>query len=117
MWNDASRARLTDHLPRPPLVDSDTFTLEARDEGEAKVRLRGIDTPERGDASYDEATAALQAMIQDQPVTLHFEAPKRRDNFGSLLARVDARGRHVGAALLQAGHAKEWRGTERQVRQ
>lgn len=110
----AQPAQNAHHVLR--VVDGDTFTIDYRDEGETKVRILGIDTPERGDPGYDEATAALKAMIEGKPVTLYYEGETRRDNFGRLLARIEVDGRDVGAALLESGQAKVWEGSVRPVR-
>lgn len=64
------------------VVDGDTITA-----GGSSVRLLHINTPERGEAGYDEATAALRALIGTEPVTLLGE---ERDGYGRLLAEVVA---------------------------
>ena len=44
-----------------------TFTMEA-DGGKARVRICGIDAPERGQASYGQAAGMLSDMIEGKMV-------------------------------------------------
>jgi len=44
------------------VIDGDTFTIEDSGGQPFTVRIFGIDTPERGEACYDEATARLREL-------------------------------------------------------
>ena len=89
------------------VVDGDTFVV--RYDGEpTKVRLLDIDTPERGKAGYDEATDVLRSLIRGRTVTLHFDADRKRDNFGRLLARVTVNGTDIGGVMLERGLAERY---------
>ena len=48
------------------IIDGDTFETE---DGE-RIRMLGIDTPERGDEYFDEATEHLTSLIAGKSVTL-----------------------------------------------
>ena len=81
---------------QPPLglrvvrvIDGDTIIVRWRGMDE-KVRLLNIDTPERGEPGYHEATDALRDLIGDRPVDLEWEEPgvPSRDQYGRLLAFV-----------------------------
>jgi micrococcal nuclease len=48
------------------VIDGDTFKIEDN----VRVRLIGIDTPERGDCYYDEATEELRNLIEGKVVKL-----------------------------------------------
>ncbi|MCR2825394.1 thermonuclease family protein [Microbacterium sp. zg.Y909] len=83
------------------ITDGDTI-----DTTEGKVRLIGIDTPERGEAGYADAAADLGAFLSAGPVTLvavtgHDDA----DRYGRLLRYVRVDGRDAGTHMLQTGWA------------
>lgn len=98
------------------IVDGDTIDVRLDDGGVERVRLIGIDTPERGAASFWEATrrtAALAPVGARVFVELDVE---HRDRYGRLLAYVwqrrpssraagDVRANMVNARVLQAGLA------------
>lgn len=71
--------------------------------------FRVLDTPERGEPGYDEATEALRQMIGGHIVQLEFKGPRKRDNFGRLLCRVWVGDIDVAAEMLRSGWASIWR--------
>lgn len=84
------------------VIDGDTFKVDY-DGDLTSVRMLYINAPERGDPRADAATEELRRLIDGQTVQLHFEAARRRDNFGRLLCRVTVDGFDVGQHLLDAG--------------
>ncbi len=94
------------------IVDGDTFKI--RYDGDVvSVRIIGIDAPERNTPQGPAATAKLTELIDDREVRLVFCGPRRRDNFGRLLARVFVAGGagdiEVGPAMIAAGCADPYR--------
>lgn len=89
------------------IVDGDT--LDVRVAGVVlRVRVFGIDTPERGERCYDEATRQL-GVLAGRSVRLVADA-RQQDSGGRELRYVfTPDGRSVDAALLDAGLAKAWR--------
>lgn len=82
------------------VVDGDTIRLA----GGTKVRLIGINTPERGEPLYEEATEALRALIAGRPVALvHDRDP--RDQYKRDLAYVFCDGRFLNGELVRRGLA------------
>ncbi len=65
------------------VVDGDTVELQGGD----KVRLLSIDTPEKGEPYYKEATDLVKQYTLGKLVELQY-AEKRRDKYGRLLAYV-----------------------------
>lgn len=67
------------------MIDGDTIELA----GGERVRLLCIDTPERGQPGYAEATEFLRGLIEGKRVRLEAD-PKHndRDRFGRLLRYV-----------------------------
>lgn len=84
------------------VIDGDTFRLE---DGES-VRLLGVDTPERGEPLFDEATAFARAVLSRQPVRLLLCDRQERDRYQRLLAFVDAGTLDLGLELVRQGLAR-----------
>jgi endonuclease YncB( thermonuclease family) len=84
------------------VVDGDTVELE----GIGAVRLIGVDTPERGDCGFDEATRFTEQRIGGERVR-YVLGRERRDRYGRLLAYLfDSPGRMHNLSLARAGYAK-----------
>ena len=88
------------------VVDGDTLRVRI-DGSNERVRLIGIDAPERGECFYARATELLQSLTQGAEVTIQGDSTQRpRDRYGRLLAYVrlpDAA--DAGEVLLQRGAA------------
>lgn len=60
-----------------------------------RVRLYGIDTPERGDAGYLDATVALRGLVMGfdplRPPQLIIRSVKPHDKYGRWLATIETR--------------------------
>ena len=82
------------------VIDGDTLDL---DNGE-RVRLAGIDAPERGDCGADAATATLTALALGNAVVLE-PSDEDRDQYGRLLRYVVVDGVDAGGTLLMLGQA------------
>ncbi|WP_054685644.1 thermonuclease family protein [Microbacterium sp. No. 7] len=85
------------------VVDGDTIATSA-----GRVRIIGIDAPERDQCGHAEATAALEGFIAPgDPVTLELPAGQNdRDRHDRLLRHVvTGAGVDLGLAQLEAGHA------------
>jgi len=94
------------HVTR--VVDGDTIIVHytfAGMEATESVRLLNIDTPERGEPQYDEATEALRSLVAGKSVRLEFEEPGtvERGNFGRLLAYVFVNGLNVNVEMVRQG--------------
>jgi endonuclease YncB( thermonuclease family) len=83
------------------VVDGDTVDLS---DGE-RVRIIGIDTPERGQPGHTEAAAAMSAMVLGRQVVLSPGARQDRDRYGRLLRYLDVDGQDVGLAMISQGWA------------
>ncbi|NDY89830.1 thermonuclease family protein [Ideonella livida] len=87
------------------VTDGDTLWVRpARDGAPVKIRLHGVDAPERCQAGGPEATRWLQTHAQGRKVQVRSRA---RDDWGRVVAVVRlAPGREdLGAALVGAGWA------------
>jgi micrococcal nuclease len=89
----------------PPIRVEDGDSLVATIDGvEERVRLAGINAPERGECGGSEARALLAELLGDGPLRLETADPSR-DRYGRLLAHVFAGEELANEALVAAGLA------------
>ena len=90
------------------VADGDTVRVRLLGGRVERVRLIGIDAPERAECFSRKATAAARGLALDEQVTLRGDATQdTRDTYGRLLAYVWLPGgRDLGAQLLARGAAK-----------
>ena len=86
------------------VIDGDTLELST---GE-KVRLICIDTPERGEKYFLEATNELKNLVLGKEVTLEKDVSET-DRYGRLLRYVYVRDISVNKAMVASGLAKVYR--------
>ena len=88
------------------IVDGDTFVVG---ESGTRVRLWGIDAPERGDVPAGQnATAWLRVVAEDADHRFLCEE-RDRDRDGRTVAECfTPDGQDIQAAMIAAGHAVEW---------
>ena len=90
------------------IVDGDTITAKLEDGRTLPIRYFGIDTPERGDRCFREATDRNEQLIGDTVLLL----PDQRleDSNGRLLRYIFLEdGTSVDATLVAEGFAEAWR--------
>lgn len=93
------------------VLDGDTIIFrEAGALDSIKIRLWGIDAPEKGQAFGAEATRKLARLIEHKSVLLRFrtearESAEGRDGYSRDLATIYRRGRNVNLAMVQGGYA------------
>lgn len=83
------------------VVDGDTLDVA----GVGRIRLIGIDAPERGECGFDSATAAISVRVLGMEVSLVPGAVDDEDRYGRLLRYVDVGDRDAGLALIEDGWA------------
>lgn len=98
-------------------VDGDTVDLRVdlgfRMMAETRFRLYGIDTPERGQEHYAEATA-LAAQLAPAGSPVQISTHKDPDKYGRWLATIfTAAEATVNETLVAAGYAKPYFGGTR----
>jgi len=84
------------------IVDGDTVYVEGFSE---RVRLIGIDTPERDECGFTEATARIIDLVLGQQVTLLSNPSNEVDTWGRPLVFIEADGIDVGGQLIAEGLA------------
>ena len=83
------------------VIDGDTFVI---DSGE-HVRLIGMNTPERYEEGYHEATAALSDLVLDKEVKLEKDVSDK-DKYHRLLRYVYIDDIFVNEELVRKGYAE-----------
>jgi micrococcal nuclease len=87
------------------VVDGDTVDVRGPGGVEERIRVVGIDTPERGECGFGPASSAMAELVLDRPVELVAGARDDRDRYGRLLRYVDADGVDAGLTLIERGLA------------
>jgi endonuclease YncB( thermonuclease family) len=93
------------------VIDGDSFHL-----GQRKIRIRGIDAPERkGSCPAETARAALASqklrdLLDAGPFVMTAVGGDERDQYGRELRVLERDGKPIGAAMVEAGLAHAYRG-------
>jgi endonuclease YncB( thermonuclease family) len=89
------------------VVDGDTVDVRLTSGRTERIRLIGIDTPERGQCGAAKATTYARSLAQGRAAVLQGDATQAtRDRYGRLLAYVWVGGRDLGFRQLARGLAK-----------
>jgi endonuclease YncB( thermonuclease family) len=83
------------------IIDGDTVDVSSG----ARIRLAGIDTPERGECGYNEAGARMTELARDREAVLVKAGGNTIDRYGRLIRYLEVDGRDVGLTLIQEGLA------------
>lgn len=86
------------------VVDGDTIDVVLEDGTVERVRVIGINAPERGECLSEDATAWMDERIGDESVDLVADRSDR-DQYGRLLRYVELDGADVGEAMVTEGLA------------
>jgi len=86
------------------VIDGDTIEVDISG-NLYRVRYIGIDTPERGQEGYDEATLANAQLVSNRVVTLEKDVSET-DKYGRLLRYVWVEEGMVNAILVASGYAQ-----------
>jgi micrococcal nuclease len=79
------------------IIDGDTIEVDG-----TRIRLVGIDTPERGEPGFNEATDFVKSLCPvGSTASLDVDDAKPKDKYGRTLAVVYCQGVHVNAELLR----------------
>jgi micrococcal nuclease len=86
------------------VIDGDTIDVMLNGQ-RVRVRYIGVNTPERNEACYSQATAANAALVQGKTVTL-VKDRSETDSFGRLLRYIYVGDVFVNAQLVAQGYAE-----------
>ena len=87
------------------VTDGDTITVLHGGRGE-KIRLYGIDTPEKGQAFGKKAKQFTSQMVYSKTVEVQ---PKDTDRYGRTVALINVGGQSLNEALIKDGFAWVYR--------
>ena len=96
------------------VIDGDTIVARLEEPGKAKrrekIRLLRINTPEKKQPGYEEASEALKYLVRGGEIQLEFEDPstEKRGNYGRLLAYVMVDGLNANVEMVRLGWTKFW---------
>ena len=101
LWFDRSPASgSSERFQVVAVIDGDTARLTGGD----KLRLAHVDTPEKGEPLYAEATEMLRQLVEGK--VLRLEHPKEhRDRYGRLLGFAYVDSMSIGVEMLRRGLA------------
>jgi len=96
----------TDAAKVTRVVDGDTIVVNIKG-AQYKVRLIGINTPERGRPYYKEATEKTEELVLGKEVRLEKDVSET-DKYGRLLRYVYVGDLFVNAELVKQGYAQQY---------
>ncbi len=106
-----SCAAHADIVGRASVIDGDTIDIHGQ-----RIRLHGVDAPEKGQPCHDAAgqayrcgknsARALDEFIGQSPVTCH---ERTTDRYGRTVADCSVRGEDIELWLVRNGHALAYR--------
>lgn len=86
------------------VIDGDTIDVMLNGEV-VRVRYVGVNTPERDEVCYSDATNANRRMVENQTVTLVRDT-SNTDRYGRLLRYIYVGGTFVNQVLVEQGYAE-----------
>lgn len=87
------------------VFDGDTIEVVADDRRRVRIRLEGIDSPERGEPFSNVARSFTRQLAFDKKVAVDV---RDVDRYGRLVARVTSEGRDLSLELVSAGLASHY---------
>lgn len=87
------------------VLDGDTFEVVTTDRRRVRIRLEGIDCPERGEPFSNVARSFTRQLAFDRTVQVEV---RDVDRYGRLVARVTSEGKDLSQALVAAGLATHY---------
>ena len=100
LWSCSQDRELTGKVVR--IADGDTFTLLVEGDEQVRVRLHGIDAPERSQPYSRVATDFLGEQLKGDNLVVRV---MDTDQYGRVVGMVIVDGRNVNEELIRAGYA------------
>lgn len=82
------------------VIDGDTFVSFGK-----KIRLWGIDAPEKGDAHYLSSKLYLEVILEKEPFSCYY---KDKDKYQRLVMQCFSRGEDIARMMVQRGLARDY---------
>jgi endonuclease YncB( thermonuclease family) len=89
------------------VVDGDTIDVQTASGEDGRIRIIGIDTPERGECNFGPATYLMKSLVLGKTVVLSTAGSEKNtvDRYGRWLRYVDVNSADAGLAEITAGLA------------
>ena len=84
------------------ITDGDTVHVLQANHIKEKIRLAGIDAPERKQPHGNKAKQYLASLIGNKLVTVEFS---KRDRYGRIVGKIEYKGLDVNLEMVKAGYA------------
>ena len=84
------------------IADGDTITVLDSEKVQHKIRLEGIDAPEKGQAFGTKSKEKMSELVGEMDVVVTWE---KRDRYGRILGDVHLGDRHINLEMVQDGLA------------
>ena len=84
------------------ITDGDTVHVLDANHHKEKIRLAGLDAPERKQAFGNKAKQYLSSMIGNKPVTVNYS---KRDRYGRIVGKILYQGKDINLEMVRAGLA------------
>lgn len=84
------------------IADGDTITVLDAEKVQHKIRLEGIDAPEKGQAFGTKAKEKMSELVGEKDVVVRWE---KKDRYGRILGDVHLGDRHINLEMVQEGLA------------
>jgi len=88
------------------VTDGDTITVLAAGNVQEKIRVAGIDAPEKKQPFGQASKLSLSNLVYDRPVTVEW---RKRDRYRRIVGHVFVSGRDAGLEQIRAGMAWHYR--------
>lgn len=93
------------------VADGDTITVLDSDNTQHKIRLSGIDAPEKKQPFGNRSKDSLSAMVFDKTVTVETD---KKDRYGRDVGKVQVKGVDANLVQVQRGFAWHYKAYERE---
>ncbi len=93
------------------VADGDTITVLDESKTQHKIRLAGIDAPEKKQPFGERSKQSLSTMVFQKFITVEWS---KRDRYGRVVGKVMVNGQDVGLAQVSAGFAWHYKAYERE---
>lgn len=93
------------------VADGDTVTILDASNTQLKIRLMGIDAPEKKQPFGNKSKEALSALVFNKPVSVEYS---KRDRYGRTVGKILVNGVDANLAQVKAGLAWHYKQYERE---
>ncbi|MDX9970771.1 MAG: thermonuclease family protein [Candidatus Gracilibacteria bacterium] len=91
------------------IVDGDTIDVKNQNNETERIRIIGINTPEKEQCFFNEANKKAEDILLNEEITLENDPTQdEKDRYGRTLAHIIVSGENYGETMIKEGFAKEY---------